>query len=91
MLARFFIKRKKTEVIVSNIPLDVMAPPKHIAQIINQTVFIIPAMPRVATNELSVSMPVSKEVGPYQTWNRPLNWEDAEIVSAPAIWHIKSG
>ena len=91
MLARFFIKRKKTEVIVSNIPLAVMAPPKHIAQIIKQTVFIIPAMPRVETNELSVSMPVSKEVGPYQTWNRPLNWEDAEIVSAPAIWHIKSG
>ena len=90
-LTVLFMNRTNTDVMLPSMPLAVIAPPKHMAQSISQMVFIIPAMPRVATNELSVSMPVSKEVGPYQTWNRPLNWEDAEIVSAPAIWHIKSG
>ena len=58
-LTRRFMKRRKNEVRLSSIPLAVIAPPKHMAQIINQTVFIIPPIPRVATKESSAAFPVS--------------------------------
>ena len=85
ILARRCIKRIKTEVIVSNMPLAVMAPPKHIAQIISQIVFIIPAIPRVDTKEFNISFPVSNCVEPYNVMNTPLNMDAALMLSAPAI------
>ena len=66
-------------------PLAVMAPPKHMAHIINQMVFIIPAMPRVETKEFNISFPVSSCVDPYNVMNAPLNIEAALMLSAPAI------
>ena len=53
-----FIKRINTEVMLPNIPLAVMAPPKHIAQIISQIVFIIPLIPRVETRSFKSGFPV---------------------------------
>lgn len=54
-----FIKRRNTDVRLSSIPLAVMEPPKHMAQMISQIVFIIPAIPRVATKLFKASLPVS--------------------------------
>ena len=57
-LTVFFIKRTKIEVILPNIPLAVIAPPKHMAHKISQIVFIMPDMPRVATRLFSSGFPV---------------------------------
>ena len=46
-------------------PPAVMAPPKHMAQMMSQMVPIMPAMPRVATSEVSISLWVGKAVLPY--------------------------
>ena len=54
-----FIKRRNTDVRLSSIPLAVMEPPKHMAQMISQIVFIMPAIPRVATKLFKASLPVS--------------------------------
>ena len=54
-----FIKRRNTDVRLSSIPLAVMEPPKHMAQMISQIVFIMPAIPRVATKLFNASLPVS--------------------------------
>ena len=51
-------------VIFAIIPLAIITPPKHIAHIISQIVFIIPLMPRVATNSVSIAFDVSTEVFP---------------------------
>ena len=59
-----FMKRTKTEVMLPSIPLAVMAPPKHMAQRISQTVFIMPAIPRVETRSVSMLLPVSRLVLP---------------------------
>lgn len=64
MLARFRMKRINTIVKLSSIPVAVIAPPKHMAQIINQIVFIIPAIPRVATRSFKAALPVSIPVLP---------------------------
>lgn len=53
-----FIKRRNTEVMLPNIPLAAIAPPKHMAQRISQIVFIMPDMPRVATRLFSSGFPV---------------------------------
>jgi hypothetical protein len=53
-----FIKRRNTDVRLSSIPLAVMEPPKHMAQMISQIVFIMPAIPRVATKLFKASLPV---------------------------------
>lgn len=51
----FRISRRKTVMILLIIPLAVMAPPKHIAQITNHIVCNIPAIPRVDTKSLMVA------------------------------------
>ena len=58
MLVRPRMKCKKIRVILSSMPLADMAPPKHMAQMISQIVFIIPAIPRVETREFRASLPV---------------------------------
>ena len=60
----FFINRIKSEVILPNIPLAVIAPPKHIAHKINQTVFIIPDIPRVEIKSDKMTLSVCKFVFP---------------------------
>ena len=45
-----------------SMPLPYITPPKHMAHIISQMVFIMPPIPLVATNSLSRSLPVSIEV-----------------------------
>ena len=52
------MKCKKIRVMLSSMPLADMAPPKHMAQMISQIVFIIPAIPRVETREFRASLPV---------------------------------
>ena len=64
MPTRRFMKRRKTAVRLSNMPLAVMAPPKHMAQIMSQMVSIMPDMPRVATRLFRASLPVSTLVPP---------------------------
>ena len=61
---RFRMNRMNMEVRLSNIPLAVIAPPKHMAQIISQMVFIMPLIPRVVTRSLSIALPVSIPVLP---------------------------
>ena len=63
-LKRFFIKRTKTDVILPSIPLAVMAPPKHMEHSISQIVFVMPAIPRVATSSVRAALPVSRLVLP---------------------------
>ena len=58
MLVRPRMKCKKIRVMLSSMPLADMAPPKHMAQMISQIVFIIPAIPRVETREFRASLPV---------------------------------
>ena len=58
MLVRPRMKCKKIRVMLSSMPLADMAPPKHMAQMISQIVFIIPAIPRVETREFKASLPV---------------------------------
>ena len=57
-----FMKRTKTDVMLPSMPLAVIAPPKHMAQSISQTVSIMPAMPRVETRSVSIVFPVSRLV-----------------------------
>ena len=54
--------RRKTFDMAESIPLPYIMPPKHMAQIISHTVFIIPPMPPVATRSLSSGLPVSTAV-----------------------------
>ena len=63
-VSRLRTKRTKTEVMLPSIPPAVMAPPKHMAHNISHTVFIIPAMPRVATSSVSDSLDVVRLVLP---------------------------
>ena len=52
------------EVILPTMPLAVIAPPKHMAHSINQIVFIIPDMPRVAIKSVRTALSVCKFVSP---------------------------
>ena len=45
-------------VMLAIMPLLTMTPPKHMAQIISQMVFIMPPMPRVATSSVSIGLEV---------------------------------
>ena len=45
-------------VMLAIMPLPTMTPPKHMAQIISQMVFIMPPMPRVATSSVSIGLEV---------------------------------
>ena len=54
MLAVFFMKRTNREVMLPSMSLAVMAPPKHMAQMMSQMVFIIPAIPRVAISSVNM-------------------------------------
>ena len=64
ILKVFFMKRTKTDVILPNMPLAVMAPPKHMAQRMSHTVFIMPPIPRVATSSVSMALSVCRLVLP---------------------------
>ena len=64
MLAVFFMKRTNREVMLPSMPLAVMAPPKHMAQMMSQMVFIIPAIPRVAISSVYMSLSVCRLVLP---------------------------
>ena len=59
-----FIKRRNTEVMLPNIPLAAIAPPKHMAQRISQIVFIMPDMPRVAIKSVKTALSVCRLVLP---------------------------
>jgi hypothetical protein len=52
-----FIKRRNTDIILFNIPLAIIEPPKHMAHSISHTVFIMPDMPRVEINSLISGFP----------------------------------
>ena len=71
ILTQLLAKRVNTPVILSNIPPAVMAPPKHMAQIINQMVSSMPDMPLVAIKSLISAFPVSKLVLPNKMLNAP--------------------
>ena len=64
VLTRFLMKRTKTDVMLPSMPPAVMAPPKHMAQRMSHTVFIMPAMPRVATSSVSMGLSVWRLVLP---------------------------
>lgn len=79
-----FIKRRNTDVRLSSIPLAVMEPPKHMAQMISQIVFIIPAIPRVADQAVQ-GLVARIDLGtPVDVMNNPLNREEASATDAPA-------
>lgn len=65
MLAVFFMKRTNREVMLPSMPLAVMAPPKHMAQMMSQMVFIIPAIPRVAISSVNMSLSVCRLVNKH--------------------------
>ena len=64
ILTVFFIKRTKTDVILPSMPLAVIAPPKHMAHKISQIVFIMPAIPLVATSSVNMLLSVCRVVLP---------------------------
>ena len=57
-LTRVRTQRIMTLVMLSSMPLATIAAPKHIAQIISQMVFSIPAIPPVETRSFKASNPV---------------------------------
>lgn len=63
-LVRPFIIRTNSRVMPRTMPPASMAPPKHMAQIISQIVPIMPAMPRVATSDVSTGLSVGMDVLP---------------------------
>ena len=91
MLTRFLTNLVNTLVMLSNIPPAVMAPPKHMAQIINQMVSIMPDMPRVAINSLICSFPASKLVLVKRIVIAPLIMVNTLLPASPAISVNNSG
>ena len=59
-----FIILRKIDVMLSIMPLAVMAPPKHIAQRISHIVLSIPDIPRVAIKSFTKALPDSRFVLP---------------------------
>ena len=88
---RLLVKRINTEVILPNMPPAVIAPPKHMAQTISQMVFIIPDIPRVATNSFISALPVSSWVPPKSMPMPPLKSAVRPATPCPAISRNKSG
>ena len=74
-----------------SIPLPYIMPPKHMAQIISHTVFIIPPMPPVATRSLSSGLPVSTAVSVVDASTTASNEAASDGASASAMRHIISG
>ena len=72
-------------------PLPVITPPKHMAQMMSHTVLSMPAMPRVATSSSSCGLPVSSAVGPKQLISTPLNPDMKFSPSTPATFATSSG
>ena len=72
MLVRPRVKRVSSRVMPSIMPPAAMAPPKHMAQMINQIVSSIPDMPRVAIKSLISALPASKFVLPKRKLMAPL-------------------
>ena len=91
MLTRVLANFVNTFVILSNMPPAVMAPPKHMAQIINQMVSIMPDMPRVAINSLICSFPASKLVLVKRMVMTPLIMVNTLFPASPAISTNKFG
>ena len=95
-LTVFFINRTKIEVILPNIPLAVIAPPKHMAHRMSQIVFSIPDMPRVAIKSDRTALSVCRLVLPYIVIINPLNNESKPEVAIPETscnnsgWKIKA-
>ncbi len=69
--------------ILCNMPVEVMAAPKIIAQMMSQMVAVIPIIPEVLTNSLSIGMPVSSWVDPYSVVSEPLI--SPMVLSSPDI------
>ena len=88
---RLLVKRINTEVILPSMPPAVIAPPKHMAQTISQMVFIIPDIPRVATNSFISALPVSSWVPPKSMPMPPLKSAVRPATPCPAISRNKSG
>lgn len=71
ILTQLLANRVNKDVILSSIPPAVMAPPKHMAQMMSQIVSSIPDMPRVAINSLISALPASKLVLPNKRLMAP--------------------
>ena len=84
-------QRRKIDVSDRSMPLPVITPPKHMAQMISHTVFSIPAMPRVATSSSSCGAPVGMAVGPKQVISTPLNPDMKSSSPTPATRATSSG
>ena len=82
---------RKTAVSEPSMPLPVITPPKHMAQMMSHTVLSMPAMPRVATSSSSCGLPVSSAVGPKQLISKPLNPDMKSSPSTPATLATSSG
>ena len=91
MLTQLLAKRVNTPVMLSNMPPAVMAPPKHMAQMINQMVSSMPDMPLVAIKSLISAFPVSKLVLPNKMLNAPFVRVKAYVPASPAISTNNSG
>ena len=94
-LTHFLVKRMNTEVMLANMPPAVMAPPKHIAQIMSQMVSIMPDMPRLEINSFISAFPASKEVLPNNVFMPPLTSDITpspvpEISNNNSGWNIKA-
>ena len=83
-------RRSNAFMIVSNIPVAVIAAPNSMAQIISQMVSSIPAIPRVATRSFNSGTPVFRLVFPYTTISAPRNRCEKPSRSAPAISSSKA-
>lgn len=91
MLMRVFARRVNTLVMLSSMPPAVIAPPKHIAQMISQIVFIIPDIPLVAIRSLIWLLPASRLVLVERVSIAPLNIVSRLLPVSPAISLINSG
>ena len=78
-------KRRKSSVSERSMPLPVITPPKHMAQMMSHTVLSMPAMPRVATSSSSCGEPVASDVGPKQLISTPLNPDRKSSDPTPAM------
>ena len=88
-LTVFFMNRTNTEVMLPSMPLAVIAPPKHMAQIMSHIVFIIPAMPRVAISSVSMALSLCRLVLPYRLIIVPSNKSlFPEISCSSSGWNI---
>ena len=85
IVTRLCAIRLIASIMLSSICVAVIAPPNTMAQMISQTVLIIPLIPRVEISALSVFSPVSTDVASYIEIINPRN--RLEIPPSPAIWY----